>query len=69
VKKYEYFTPKESFNLKGMLSNPMMLIMIFGGVLMLATPYITVSVAFHHHLHTLLTCLSRRIWILRLLMS
>jgi len=41
--KYVYFLPQESFNLGGMLSNPMMLAMIFCGILVLAMPYIMVS--------------------------
>jgi len=38
--KYVYFLPRESFNLGGMLLNPMMLAMIFCGILVLAMPYI-----------------------------
>jgi len=41
--KYVYFLPQESFNLGGMLLNPMMLAMIFCGILVLAMPYIMVS--------------------------
>lgn len=40
--KNEYFIPPQSFDLKGMFSNPMMLMMVFGGGMMLALPYITV---------------------------
>lgn len=40
--KYEYFMPRESFNLGGMLSNPLMLAMIACGILVVATPYIMV---------------------------
>lgn len=40
--KANYFVPPESFNLTGMLANPMMLLMVFGGALMLAMPYIIV---------------------------
>jgi hypothetical protein len=40
--KANYFVPPESFNLAGMLANPMMLLMVFGGALMLAMPYIMV---------------------------
>jgi hypothetical protein len=41
--KYVYFLPRQSFNLGGMLSNPMMLAMLACGVLVLAMPYIMVS--------------------------
>lgn len=34
-----YFVPPESFNLLGMLQSPMTLLMIFGGAMMLAMPY------------------------------
>ncbi|GLB36326.1 putative protein of unknown function (DUF2012) [Lyophyllum shimeji] len=38
--KHAYFAPHESFNLVAMLSNPMMLMMIVGGAMMLAMPYL-----------------------------
>ncbi|KAK7463762.1 hypothetical protein VKT23_007101 [Stygiomarasmius scandens] len=38
--KYNYFVPPESFNLMGMLGSPMMLIMIFGGAMVLGLPYL-----------------------------
>jgi hypothetical protein len=38
--KYDYFIPPESFNLAGMLSNPMMLLMVGGAVMMFAMPYL-----------------------------
>jgi len=38
--KHAYFVPHETFNLVAMLSNPMMLMMIFGGAMMLAMPYL-----------------------------
>ncbi|KAF8898548.1 hypothetical protein BD779DRAFT_1607324 [Infundibulicybe gibba] len=38
--KHIYFIPPESFNLVAMLSNPMMLMMIFGGGMMFAMPYL-----------------------------
>ncbi|CAL1695997.1 unnamed protein product [Somion occarium] len=38
--RYDYYTPQESFNLVGMFQNPMMLLMLGTGVLMLAMPYI-----------------------------
>ncbi|EIW86556.1 hypothetical protein CONPUDRAFT_95162 [Coniophora puteana RWD-64-598 SS2] len=38
--KNNYFTPHESFNLLGMFQNPMMLIMVLTGAMMLAMPYI-----------------------------
>jgi hypothetical protein len=41
--KYVYFLPRETFNLGGMLSSPMMLAMIACGALVLAMPYIMVS--------------------------
>ncbi|KAJ7597228.1 hypothetical protein C8J56DRAFT_1041439 [Mycena floridula] len=37
--RYSYFVPPESFNLIGMLRSPMVLLMIFGGGMMLAMPY------------------------------
>ncbi len=41
--KYDYYIPRESFNLIGMFQNPMMMIMLFTGVMVLAMPYIMVS--------------------------
>ncbi|KAF9056348.1 hypothetical protein BJ165DRAFT_1399037 [Panaeolus papilionaceus] len=38
--KNNYYVPPEQFNLAGMLSNPMMLLMIGGAGMMLAMPYI-----------------------------
>jgi len=38
--KHDYFVAPESFNLVGMFQNPMMMIMLFTGVMMLAMPYI-----------------------------
>jgi len=35
-----YFVPPEAFNLVAMMSNPMMLLMVFGGGMMLAMPYL-----------------------------
>ncbi|KAJ7102216.1 hypothetical protein B0H15DRAFT_813707 [Mycena belliarum] len=35
-----YFVPIDSFNLLGMLQNPMMLMMVFGGVMVMAMPYL-----------------------------
>jgi len=39
-KKLEFFMPVESFNLVAMFSNPMMLLMVVGGGMMLAMPYL-----------------------------
>ncbi|KAI0274700.1 hypothetical protein BC834DRAFT_5808 [Gloeopeniophorella convolvens] len=39
--KKNYFVPHQSFNVMQMFQNPMMLIMVFGGLMMLAMPYIT----------------------------
>jgi len=36
-----YFVPLQSFNVVQMFQNPMMLMMVFGGLMMLAMPYIT----------------------------
>ncbi|KAH9982525.1 hypothetical protein BGW80DRAFT_1247351 [Lactifluus volemus] len=36
----DYFVPHQSFNVLQILQNPMMLIMVFGGAMMLAMPYI-----------------------------
>ncbi|KAF8203043.1 hypothetical protein BJ912DRAFT_920251 [Pholiota molesta] len=38
--RYVYFVPPERFNLAGMLSNPMMLLMVGGAGMMLAMPYL-----------------------------
>ena len=38
-----YFVPHQSFNVVQMFQSPMMLMMVFGGMMMLAMPYITVS--------------------------
>lgn len=40
--KNAWFVPREGFNLVGMFQNPMMLIMVFTGVMMFAMPYIMV---------------------------
>lgn len=40
--KNAYFVPRESFNLVGMFQNPMMMIMVFTGIMMFAMPYIMV---------------------------
>ncbi|KAN0128364.1 Protein of unknown function (DUF2012) domain containing protein [Lactarius tabidus] len=39
--KKSYFVPLQSFNVVQMFQNPMMLMMVFGGLMMLAMPYIT----------------------------
>jgi len=36
----DYFVPHQSFNVLQILQNPMMLMMVFGGAMMLAMPYI-----------------------------
>ncbi|KAF8140091.1 hypothetical protein EV363DRAFT_326458 [Boletus edulis] len=38
--KNNYFTPRESFNLLGMFQNPMVMIMVLTGLMMLGMPYI-----------------------------
>ncbi|KAF9229490.1 hypothetical protein BS17DRAFT_23725 [Gyrodon lividus] len=38
--KNNYFKPRESFNLLGMFQNPMMMIMVLTGLMMLGMPYI-----------------------------
>ncbi|KAJ7293288.1 hypothetical protein C8J57DRAFT_1268643 [Mycena rebaudengoi] len=35
-----YFVPAESFNIMGMMQNPMMLMMLFGGIMVFAMPYL-----------------------------
>jgi hypothetical protein len=40
-----YFIPHQSFSIMLMFHNPMMLIMVFGGLMMLAMPYIMVRPA------------------------
>ncbi|KAJ3508876.1 hypothetical protein NMY22_g16476 [Coprinellus aureogranulatus] len=37
--RFDYFTNPESFNIMAMLSNPMTMMMVIAGVMMLATPY------------------------------
>jgi len=46
-KKNDYFIPQESFNIVAMFQNPMMVLMVFAGVMVLAMPYIMVRVACH----------------------
>ncbi|KAF9015336.1 hypothetical protein BDQ17DRAFT_1340870 [Cyathus striatus] len=38
--KHDYFVPPETFNFVQMLSNPMMLMMVIGGAMVLVTPYL-----------------------------
>ncbi|KAJ7139832.1 hypothetical protein C8R44DRAFT_694563 [Mycena epipterygia] len=38
--KHVYFVPLDSFNVLGMLQNPMMLMLLFGGVMVMAMPYL-----------------------------
>ncbi|KAK7694566.1 hypothetical protein QCA50_001752 [Cerrena zonata] len=38
--KYDFYAPQESFNIIAMFKSPMMLLMLFTGVMMLAMPYI-----------------------------
>jgi hypothetical protein len=40
--KHAYFVPRESFNVVGIFQNPMMMLMVFTGVLVFAMPYIMV---------------------------
>lgn len=40
-----YFIPHQSFSIMVMLQNPMMLITVFGGLMMLAMPYVMVSMS------------------------
>jgi ER membrane protein complex subunit 7 len=48
-----YFVPPESFSLVAMMSNPMMLLMVLGGGMMLAMPYIMVGSVFPFRLVSL----------------
>lgn len=41
--KEEFFEVNKGFEVGGMLKNPMILMMIFSGVIMLGLPYLTVS--------------------------
>ena len=41
--KFDFYVPRESFNLIAMFRSPMMLLMLFTGGMMLAMPYIMVS--------------------------
>jgi hypothetical protein len=45
-----YFVPHQSFSIMFILQNPMMLIMVFGGVMMLAMPYIMVRTSLIYYL-------------------
>jgi hypothetical protein len=45
-----YFVPHQSFDIMQMFQNPMMLIMVFGGLMMLAMPYIMVRTSLMYHL-------------------
>ncbi|KAJ7655107.1 hypothetical protein DFH06DRAFT_1201614 [Mycena polygramma] len=38
--KHVYFVPVDSFNLLGMFQNPMMLMLVFGGAMVIAMPYL-----------------------------
>ncbi|KAJ7786008.1 hypothetical protein B0H16DRAFT_1670275 [Mycena metata] len=38
--KHSYFMPVDSFNLLGMFQNPMMLMLLFGGVMVVSMPYL-----------------------------
>ncbi|KAJ7900037.1 hypothetical protein B0H14DRAFT_2672002 [Mycena olivaceomarginata] len=38
--KHVYFVPVDSFNLVAMFQNPMMLMLLFGGVMVIAMPYL-----------------------------
>ena len=42
--KLDYFTQQQAFNLVGMFNSPMMLMMLFAGVMVFATPYLMVSI-------------------------
>jgi hypothetical protein len=48
-----YFVPHQSFSIALILQNPMMLIMVFGGVMMLAMPYIMVRTSLIYYLFVL----------------
>ena len=58
-----YFSPRESFNLLGMFQSPMMMIMVLTGGMMLAMPYIMVSLYRHGFPSSLCRC--RKTWTLR----
>ncbi|WVF66886.1 hypothetical protein IAT40_001629 [Kwoniella sp. CBS 6097] len=45
VGKEDYFTPKGGMNIVGMLKNPMVLMMLFSGIMMYALPKLTASMA------------------------
>ncbi|KAJ3883068.1 hypothetical protein F5051DRAFT_487423, partial [Lentinula edodes] len=38
--RFNYFVPRESFNIMGMLKSPMILMMVFAGALVLGMPYL-----------------------------
>jgi len=60
--KQNYFIPPESFNLGGMLSNPMMLLMVGGAGMMLAMPYLMVSPLLAVPFFFFIDLLIRKIW-------
>lgn len=43
VQKIDFYMPRQAFNLIGMFKNPMMMMMLVGGALVFAMPYIMVS--------------------------
>ena len=45
--KLDYYTDRQGFNLLAMFKNPMMMMMLVGGVLVFAMPYIMVSIRSH----------------------
>ena len=53
--KNQYFVEHQSFNVMGMLRNPMIMMMVATGVLVVAMPYIMVSPTFEIH----------RMWVLK----
>jgi ER membrane protein complex subunit 7 len=62
--KNEYFVPKQSFNIMGMLQNPMMMMMGVVGVMVVAMPYMMVRGSLRT-LRAFLTSVScRKTWIL-----
>lgn len=54
--KHVYFVPVDSFNLVAMFQNPMMLMLLFGGVMVIAMPYLMVR--FHSILPILVLAFS-----------
>jgi hypothetical protein len=66
-RKNVYFVPQESFDLSAMFQNPLIAIMVFGGVMVMVMPYIIVRIFIYTGAAVLLMCIPerRKIWTLK----